>query len=183
MAADVAFRALGKDYDVSRMMLRHFMTGDGEPLVYVPPRAVQEAIAKRFPVPGRYREVSGYQKWSTPDIRNGIGHFNLDVIADDKGGRLYVITDRYEFPDKARGRMVEHGFQVGKPSKKVVDKVNGWLSALEFTRESGAADNRFELRKDPASGEYTFFVPQRLIIDNGVDFESMGVFRVEGAAR
>ena len=182
LGTDVALRMLGKDYDLSRMMLRHFMTGDGDPLVYAPPKPVQEAIAKRYPTPGRYREVSGYQGWSTPDIRNGLGHFDLDVIPDGKGGRMYVVTDRYEFPEAAAGRKVEHGFQVGKPSKQVVDTVNGWLSGIQLTRRSGAPDNRFELRKDPATGDYTFFVPQSLIVDNGVDFESMGVFTVPAAA-
>ena len=183
LAADVALRVLGKDYDLSRMMLRHFMTGDGSPLVYAPPQPVQDAIAKRYPAPGRYREQSGYGGWSTPDIRNGLGHFNLDVIPDGKGGRMYVVTDRYEFPEAAAGRKVEHGFQVGKPSKQVVETLNGWLSSYEPTRHSGAKDNRFELRKDPSTGDYTFFVPQRLIVDNGVDFESMGVFTIPASGR
>jgi hypothetical protein len=179
----VGFRLLGKDYELAQTMLRHYVTGDGEPLVYVPPQPVQDAIAKRFQKPGHYRDVSGFEKWSTPDIRNGLGHFNLDVVPQPDGTRLYVITDRYEFPNKASGRTVEHGFQVGKLSKGVADTANSFLSSFKFTRDTGAPDNKFELRKDPATGEYTFLIPQSLIVDHGTDFESMGIFTAQSAGR
>jgi hypothetical protein len=175
LTLDVAFRMLGKDYDLSRMMLRHYMTGDGEPLVYEPTEAVQKAIREQFKMPGHYKDVSGYGKWATPDIRNGLGHFDLDVIDGGDRSLVYAITDRYRFPDSAKGKQVEHGFQIGKPSKETVDQLNSWFTSMEFTRASGSKE-KFELRRDPATGDYTFFVPQSLLANNGTDFESMGLF-------
>ena len=175
VGSDLALRLLGKDYELSREMLRHYLTGDGDPLVYEPPEAVQKAIHEKFPKPGSWREVSGFGKWGTPDIRNGYGHFNLDVVPGSDGELIYVVTDRYEFPDKAGGKQVEHGFQVGKPAQSTVDTMNSLLSKMEFSRASGAKE-KFELRKDPASGEYTFIIPQSLLADHGTDFESLGLF-------
>jgi hypothetical protein len=182
LASEVAFRVLGKDYDLSRMMLRQYMTGDGDPLVYEPPAPVQKAIRDKFTKPGHYKEISGYGKWSTPDIRNGLGHFDLDVVDAGDGTLIYAVTDRYKFPDSAKGKQVEHGFQVGKPSKGTVDQLNSWFSKMEFTRASGAKE-KFELRKDPATGDYTFIVPQSLLVNNGTDFESMGLFTAPATSR
>jgi hypothetical protein len=175
LTSEIVFRILGKDYDLSRMMLKQYMTGDGDGLFYEPPEPVQKAIRAKFTKPGHYAQVSGYGSWGTPDIRNGLGHFDLDVIDGGDGKLIYAVTDRYRFPDSANGKRVEHGFQIGKPSQATVDQLNALFSSVEFTRDSGTKE-KFELRKDPASGEYTFFVPQSLLANNGTDFESLGLF-------
>ena len=173
----------GKDYEMARKMMEHYLTADGDPLVYTPPRPVQEAIRKKFPAPGHYPNISGYGKWSTPDIRNGLGHFDLDVIKNEKG-LTYIIIDRYEFPDKVDGHVVRHGFQVGKLSPKTVDSLNNTFSKFgEYKRDSGSATEKFELQKDPSTGEFTFFVPQKFLVDNGADFDSMGIFISEKPSR
>lgn len=173
--SDAVFGLLGKDYDLAKGMLHHYFTENGSPRIYQPAEPVQDAIAKRYPAPGQYRNVSGYQKWATSDIRNGLGHFNLDVVRTEDGKLLYFVTDRYEFPDTANGKPVDHGFQVGKISPTTADMVRKMLPKAEFERASGRKD-RFELRKDPATGEHTLFIPQGLLADHGTDFESMGVF-------
>lgn len=175
LASDIAMRALGKDYELSREMLRQYLTGDGDPLVYTPPAPIQEAIRKKFPTPGHWKDVNGFAPWGTPDLRNGVGHFNLDVVPGSDGELVYVVSDRYAFPDKANGKQVEHGFQIGKPSQAKVDQINSLFSRMEFTRASGAKE-KFELRKDSMSGEYTFIIPQSLLADHGRDFESLGLF-------
>ena len=175
LTSDLAMRAFGKDYELSREMLRQYLTGDGDPLVYTPPEPVQKAIRKKFPRPGSWKEVNGFAPWGTPDLRNGIGHFNLDVVAGSDGDLIYVVSDRYEFPDRAGGKQVEHGFQVGRPSQATVDRLNSLFSTVDFKRASGAKE-KFELRKDAMSGEYTFIIPQSLLADHGRDFESLGLF-------
>src|SRR5712692_7103596 len=55
--SDLAMRAMGKDYELSRLMLQQYLTGDGDPLVYNPPAPVQEAIRKKFPSPGHWKDV------------------------------------------------------------------------------------------------------------------------------
>jgi hypothetical protein len=172
---------VGKDYELARTMLEHYMTADGDPLIYTPPTAVQDAIRKKFTAPGHFIDVSGYAAWGTPDIRNGLGHFNLDVVKDEQG-LTYFVTDRYEFPDKVEGRVVRHGFQVGKLSKATIDSTNAKLSALgEFKRDSGSLTEKFELQQEPKTGDCTFFVPQQVLVDNGTDFDSMGMFTVRQA--
>ena len=174
----VAALMIGKDYELARRMLDHYLTADGDPLVYSPPQAVQDAIKKKFPSPGHFVEVSGFGSWATPDIRNGLGHFNLDVVKTDEG-LMYFVTDRYEFPDKANGVVVRHGFQVGKLSKKSIDSMNAKLSMLgEYKRDSGSLTEKFELQQDPKTGDCTLFVPQKVLVDNGTDFDSMGTFSV-----
>jgi hypothetical protein len=176
LGSSVGSQMAGKDYRMASKMMEHYLTADGAPLIYTPPEPVQDAIRKKFPAPGHYPNVSGYGTWSTPDIRNGLGHFDLDVVKSEKG-LTYFVTDRYEFPDKVNGRVVRHGFQVGKLSKKTVDGLNDNFSKLgEFKRDSGSATEKFELQKDPSTGEFTFFVPQKVLVDNGTDFDSMGVF-------
>jgi hypothetical protein len=175
VGSELALLALGKDYELSRDMIRHYLTGDGAPRVYVPPEAVQKAIREKFPRPGRFREVYGYGRWATPDIRRGLGHFNLDIVAGSDGELIYVVTDRYAFPDRAGGKLAEHGFTIGTPPRPLVNTINSLLSTIEFTRASGTKE-KFELRKDPASGEYTFLIPQSLLADHGRDFESLGLF-------
>lgn len=182
LSADLMLRLLGKDYELSREMLRHYLVGNGQPMLYEPPAAVQKAIREKFPRPGSFREVSGYGKWATPDIRHGLGHFDLDVVTGTEGELIYIVTDRYKFPDKVDGKTVEHGFQIGKPSQSTVDTMNLLLSKMEFARASGTKE-KFELRKYPASGEYTIIIPQSLLVNNGVDFESMGLFTVKSEPR
>ena len=169
----------GKDYELARRMFEHYLTADGDPLIYTPPQSVQDAIRRKFRRPGHFRNVSGYGNWATPDIRNGLGHFDLDVVKSEKG-LTYFITDRYEFPDKVDGRVVRHGFQVGKLPQKTVDFLNDKLSKLgEYKRDSGSATEKFELQKDLTTGEHTIFAPQKVLADNGTDFDSMGVFSSE----
>jgi hypothetical protein len=169
---------IGKDYELARGMLDYYFTADGDPLFYSPPQAVQDAIMKKFPSPGHFVEVSGFGSWATPDIRNGLGHFNLDVVKTDEG-LTYFVTDRYEFPDKANGVVVRHGFQIGKLSKKSIDSMNAKLSKLgEYKRDSGSLTEKFELQQDPKTGDCTLFAPQKWLADNGTDFDSMGTFSV-----
>lgn len=176
----VMSKFLGKDYELSRMMLHHYLVGDGEPLAYVPPEAVQKEIARHLPRPGHYEGVNPYG-WGNPDIRNGLGHFRLDVVDAGDGKLAYYITDRYEFPDRANGKAVRHGFQIGKLSEGRAKELNAQLAKLgEFKRESGMAE-RFEVVKEK-DGDYTLYVPQQALVDHGVDFESIGRFEVPASS-
>jgi hypothetical protein len=178
LMSSVAALMIGKDYELSREMLDHYLTADGDPLIYSPPQAVQDAIKKKFPSPGHFVEVSGFGSWATPDIRNGLGHFNLDVVKTDEG-LMYFVTDRYEFPDKANGVIVRHGFQVGKLSKSSIDSLNAKLSMFgEYKRDSGSLTEKFDLQRDPKTGECTLMIPQKVLMDNGTNFDSMGTFSV-----
>lgn len=174
-ASGIASLLLGKDYEMSRTFLHHYLVGKGSPLLYRPPPAVCNEIAKRFPSPGHHNNVNSYD-WGIPDIRNGLGHFNLDVV--DHGDRmLYFVTDRYKFPARdEKGKSIRHGFQVGKLSDRVVAELGRKLSLLGEHEREGGAKERFELARTEKTGEYTLYVPQRLLADHGVDFESIGIF-------
>lgn len=178
VASEIASLFVGKDYEMSRMILRHYLVENGVPLVYSPPQAVRDEIARRRPNLGHYADVNPFN-WGNPDIRNGLGHFNLDVIETGPGKKLYFVTDRYEFPDKdEKGKTVRHGFQVGKLTEERAKMLNQKLEAFgKYERESGYKE-RFELVKTEKNGEYTLYVPQRLLADRGVDFESIGIFEV-----
>jgi hypothetical protein len=96
---------------------------------------------------------------------------------------MYFISDRYMFPDKDdKGKTVRPGFQVGKLSDEKVAKLNEKLATLrEFEREGGYKE-RFELVKTEKTGEYTLFVPQKLLADSGADLETFGVFLSDPSA-
>jgi hypothetical protein len=175
-SSEIASMLLGKRYPMSRMFLKHYLTGEGAPLRYTPPDAVQADIRKRFAKPGSYRDISPYS-WGNPDIRNGLGHFNLEVVDLGSGRLRYYITDRYVFPDRDEaGKQVEHGFQVGRMTKEQAAERNKQLGRLgEFRRESGAVE-QFRLQRAKGEPDYTLLLPQRWLVDHGVDFESLGVF-------
>ena len=108
---------IGKDYELSRRMLDHYLTADGDPLVYSPPQAVQDAITKKFPSPGHFVEVSGFGSWSTPDIRNGLGHFNLDVVKTDEG-LTYFVSAYMSSLTRLTARSSGTGFRSGSCRRK-----------------------------------------------------------------
>ena len=57
--------------------------------------------------------------------------------------------------------------------------MNAKLSVLgEYKRDSGSLTEKFELQQDPKTGDCTLFIPQKLLVDNGTDFNSMGTFSV-----
>jgi RHS repeat-associated protein len=176
VSSDIASFIMGKDYEMSRLFFHHYLVEGGAPLTYVPPQPVQDMIVKHFPKAGHYSNVSPYN-WGNADLRNGLGHFNLDVVDADDGKKLYFISDRYHFPEKDdKGKPLRHGFQIGKMSEKQADSLNAKLSLLgEYKREGGSKE-QFEVAKTEKSGEYTLYLPQPLLADEGTDFESFGFF-------
>lgn len=181
-ASDIASVLLQKDYKMSRLFLYHYLTANGAPLVYTPPLPVCEEISKRRPRPGHYTNIDSY-RWGNADIRNGLGHFNLDVVDAGVGKKLYFIADRYRFPERDdKGKEVRHGFQIGKLSKERADALNAKLAKLGVYKRAGGGakfgNEKFVVEKSEENGDYTLYVPQRLLADHGVDYESMGVFEI-----
>ena len=170
---------IGKDYTMAREFFQHYLTQDGVPLVYTPPEGVRADIAKHFPNAGHYGDVNPYN-WGNPDIRNGLGHFALDVFKRDDGRLEYLIADRYSFPSKdAAGKPIRHGFQIGKPSARQVKSINEKLSALgEYRRDDGSLVERFAIEPSEKKDDYTLIIPQKWLADHGVDYESLGEFEV-----
>jgi RHS repeat-associated protein len=166
---------MGKDYPMSREIFEHYLTANGAPLSFTPPPAVQAAIAQRYPNPGHFPDISPFN-WGNPDIQNGLGHFNLDVVDMGNGTNTYIITDRYYFPPQVQGQTVYHGFQVGKLSNTKAAYLNTVLSGLgTYPRYNSKITERFSLVKGK-NGDYTLIIPQRFLVDEGVDFEDIGEF-------
>jgi len=179
LPALVGGKLVGKDYTMARRFLNHYLTQNGDPLLYEPPEAVRTDIAKHFPAAGHYSNVNPYN-WGNPDIRNGLGHFDLDVFKVE-GGRLeYMITDRYSFPSKdGAGKPLRHGFQVGKLSPSQVKSINERLAALgDYRRDDGSMVERFAIEPSEKKDDYTLVIPQKWLADHGVDYESLGAFEV-----
>lgn len=176
LGSEVGERILGKDYELSRNNFRHYLLGDGEPLVFVPPKNVQELIVEKHSAPGHYR-VDSYD-WGNADLRHAMGHCELDVIDLRNGKTLYVLTDRYAFPEtNSKGEQVWHGFPVGTFTEDRVKHLNEYLGKLGEWRRSDGSLERFELtRPQGTTGEYSLRVPRPFLADIGVDFESLGYF-------
>ncbi len=183
LGSEIGERILGKDYELSRDIFYHYLVGDGDPLVFVPPEKVQETIIEKHPRPGHYK-VDPYS-YGSPDLRNGMGKFELDVVDLKNGKTLYVMTDRYAFPERdSRGKYIWHGFQVGKFSEDRAKELNEQLRSLGEWRRSDGSTERFQLIKtERRTGEYSLRVPQPFLANIGVDFENLGYFIVPTPSR
>ena len=161
VSSDIAFRIMGKDYEMSRMMFYHYLVGDGAPLVYIPPQPVQDVIVKHFSKAGHYSNVNPFN-WGNADLRNGLGHFNLDVVDAGDGKKLYFISDRYQFPEKDdKGKPVRHGFRSVRCRRNKPTALTQNCQHLESSkaRESGSKERLEVVKTEKSVGAYALCLP------------------------
>ena len=167
-----------EDYEISADFLRHYMSGRGADFELEVPAEWQQKIAKQQTRPGRHRDVSAYG-WGIPDMKNSLGHFDLEIETIAGGGKLYTITDRYQFPAFVDGKPVHHGFEVdffGRLPAQVRQTTNDALALLGAWKHPDGTLERFEIKM--LGGKWTFILPQQWLVDSGVDFNVHGTFLV-----
>jgi RHS repeat-associated protein len=185
LSAKAALPALGlglnllsenSKYDLAIDFLKHYTTGRGEDLDFSVPEAWQKKISEKFKKPGIYKEVDPYE-WGLYDLRNTLGHFDLEVKKNVDGGLRYIVTDRYTFGYKEhdKNQTGRHGFQVPGLSDQKAEIIQKLLPDDIYDNPGGFKE-KFELKK--VRNDWTLLIPQQFLADWGVDFNARGEFTV-----
>jgi hypothetical protein len=161
---------------ISTTLLKHYVERSGIPyIIETIPEEWQEWIVEETKGrPGKHRGVNPYNS-GIYDLRNSLGHFDVEVTRNPDGTKTYLISDVYQFgakqKDKAqRGR---HGFPLGSLSPWQVDGVKRLLPEDEY-RNPGGFHERWEVRT--VGKETILFIPQQYLAEQGKPFEVTGSF-------
>jgi hypothetical protein len=161
---------------VSTTLLKHYVERSGVPYILDPiPEEWQEWIVETTKGrPGKHRDLSPYNS-GLYDLRNSLGHFDVEVQRNPDGTKTYLISDVYQFgakkKDKAqRGR---HGFPLGRLSPWQIDAIKRLLPEDEY-KNPGGFKERWEVRT--AGKETILFIPQQYLAEQGKPFEVTGTF-------
>jgi hypothetical protein len=124
--------------------------------------------------PGMHRELNPYNS-GLYDLRNSLGHFDVEVKANKDGTKTYVISDIYQFSfiknDKTRrGR---HGFPLGNLSYWEIVTLRQLVPNDEYTNPGGFKE-RWEIKS--VGKETILFIPQQYLAQQGKPFKVTGSF-------
>jgi hypothetical protein len=160
----------------STALLKHYVERSGEPYKLENfPSEWQDWIVKatrgRF---GKHTNLNPYNS-GLYDLRNSLGHFDVEVKAGPGTKKTYVISDVYQFghtenDKQQRGR---HGFPIGNPSDWVLDAARKLLPDVEY-RNPGGFKEKWEIRK--SGNETILFIPQQYLEQQGKPFPVTGTF-------
>jgi hypothetical protein len=160
----------------STALLKHYVERSGDPYTLVDiPREWQDWIIRTTGGrPGLHRELSPYNS-GLYDLRNSLGHFDVEVKYNKDGTKTYVISDVYEFGfarnDKTqRGR---HGFPLGDLSSWEISAIRKVLPEDEYTNPGGFRE-RWEIKI--VGKETLLFIPQQFLAQQGKPFKVDGSF-------
>ena len=161
---------------VSTALLKHYVERSGQPYVLEEiPKEWQDWIVKAIGGrPGRHRGLNPYNS-GLYDLRNSLGHFDVEVKANKDGTKTYLISDTYQFGamknDKAqRGR---HGFPLGELSPWETETLKRLAPADEYKNPGGFTE-RWEIK---TVGKGTIlFIPQQYLAQQGKPFKVTGSF-------
>ncbi len=164
------------DYDLAADFLRHYVSGRGVDFSFDVPREWQIAIAHNYRKPGKYKDVSTYS-WGMGDLKNALGHFNLEITQDVSGDKVYTITDHYTFPFKAKDKkqMMRHGFEVPATPKSAA-MLNQYVLPSTPYQNPGGFSERWEIKQ--INKKWILFIPQQFLADHGVDFDVRAQFTI-----
>jgi hypothetical protein len=160
----------------STALLKHYVERSGEPYqLGEVPLAWQAWIeaATRGRV-GLHRQLSPYNS-GLYDLRNSLGHFDVEVSRNRDGTRTYRISDRYQFGalPHDRDQRGRHGFPLGALDAQALDLLARLLPRGEYQNPGGFTE-RWELR---TIGRETFlFIPQAVLEAQGRPFDVTGSF-------
>lgn len=160
----------------STAFLKHYVEYSGEPytLANIPGEWQEWIIKATGGRPGMHRELNPYNS-GLYDLRNSLGHFDVEVKANKDGTKTYTISDIYQFGftknDKTqRGR---HGFPIGNLNPLEVESFRHLLPNDEYTNPGGFKE-RWEIKS--VGKETILFIPQQYLAQQGKPFKVTGGF-------
>jgi hypothetical protein len=161
---------------VSTALLKHYVERSGVPYIIetVPDEwqdwIVEVTKARR----GKHRDLSPYNS-GLYDLRNSLGHFDVDVTRNADGTSTYVISDIYQFGAKKRDKAQRgrHGFPLGSLSQWQIDVIRRLLPGDEY-RNPGGFKERWEIKT--VGKETILFIPQQYLAEQGKPFEVTASF-------
>lgn len=165
-----------KSSPFSTALLKHYVERSGSPYELKDiPMDWQVWIEKTTKGrPGKHRDLNPYNS-GIYDLRNSLGHFDVEVKANKDKTKTYIITDNYHFGytknDKSqRGR---HGFPIGEVSEFELEIARGLLPKTEY-RNRGGFKEKWEIRK--SGSETVLLIPQQFLEEQGKAFRVTGTF-------
>ena len=164
------------DSPFSTALLKHYVEGSGDPYDLGDiPAGWQDWIVKATGGrPGMHRDLNPYNS-GLYDLRNSLGHFDVEVKAGEGGKKMYNISDIYEFgyrkDDRAqRGR---HGFPLGDLSDWKIAALRRLLPTDEYTNPGGFKEH-WEIKR--VGKEVILLIPQQYLAKQGKPFAVTGSF-------
>ncbi len=109
---------------IATALLKHYVERSGVPYILdtIPAEWQNWIVTATQARPGKHSDLNPYNS-GLYDLRNSLGHFDVEVKPNPDGTKTYLISDTYQFGakkhDKAqRGR---HGFPLGTLSRWQID--------------------------------------------------------------
>lgn len=160
----------------STRLLKHYVerSGDTLDLGDIPVEWQDWIVKTTRGRAGKHRDLNPYNS-GLFDLRNSLGHFDVDVQPGQGTKKLYVISDTYQFgftpnDKQQKGR---HGFPVGRPSEWQLAAVKKLLPTAQYQNPGGFKE-RWEIR---TSGKETILmIPQQYLAEQGKQFVVTGRF-------
>lgn len=123
---------------------------------------------------GMHRALNPYNS-GLFDLRNSLGHFDVEVKAEAGGKKRYVLSDVYQFDfiphdTLQRGR---HGFPIGQPAAWQLAAARRLLPTREYQNPGGFKE-RWEIRG--GARETVILIPQEFLAGQGKAFAVHGEF-------
>ena len=160
----------------STALLKHYVERNGNTYTLVNiPREWQDWIIKatngRI---GMHRELNPYNS-GLFDLRNSLGHFNVDVKANKDKTKTYIISDLYQFGfiQNDKTQRGQHGFPLGNLSQWEIATLRHLMSNDEYINPGGFKE-RWEIKK--VGKETVLFIPQQYLAQQGRPFKITGSF-------
>ena len=161
----------------STALLKHYVERSGTPyeLQDIPVDWQDWIVKTTGGRVGKHPELSPYNS-GLFDLRNSLGHFDVEVNAGPGAKKTYLITDVYQFGftknDKTqKGR---HGFPIGNPSGWQLEAAKKLLPATEYQNPGGFKE-KWEIRT--AGKETILLIPQQYLAEQGKPFSVSGSFQ------
>jgi len=156
--------------------LKHYVERSGEPYtISSVPVPWQDWIVKATHArPGMHKDMDPYNS-GLFDLRNALGHFDVEVKANEHGTRTYFISDVYEFGFKKHDKKQQgrHGFPLGNMSSWQLAALRKMLPSTEYKNPGGFKEH-FEIRS--IGKETILFIPQQYLAEQGKPFKVTGTF-------
>jgi hypothetical protein len=169
---------LESDYPNAIDIFSYYLSGLGWLYKLNPvPEPWQQEIIKRYSkkASGVYKNENSYN-WGNKNLRNSLGHFDLEIIENPDHSKTYIIKDRYHFPYmNDKGEIIRHGFQITDETACILAQ---YLPTIKY--ENPHADTqrekteKFEITQ--LNGECTLLFPTKWLQDNGTPFPIEGKF-------